>query len=81
MPVFSYCNTKFVIIVCLILNSGALLMFTVSTNFYVLATSRLLVGFFQVTIVCDRCIYRYSVAYTSLYGLIYLVMRRGRLHG
>jgi predicted MFS family arabinose efflux permease len=48
MPVYHYMNTKFVIITCLILNSAALLLFTVGNNFYILCLSRVLVGVFQV---------------------------------
>jgi MFS family permease len=48
MPVFNYCNTKFVLITCLLLNSASLLLFTVSNIYYVLVLSRVLVGFFQV---------------------------------
>eukprot|EP00347_Sterkiella_histriomuscorum_P017387 403349579 len=48
MPVFNYCNTKFVLIVCLLLNSIALIMFTVTNEYYVLVLSRICVGFFQV---------------------------------
>lgn len=49
MPVFNFCNTKFVLIVCLFLNSFSLLLFTFTNNFYVLSLSRMLVGFFQVS--------------------------------
>lgn len=48
MPLFNYCNTKFIIIVCLFSNCAGLILFTVSTNFYILALSRGAVGFFQV---------------------------------
>lgn len=30
MPVFNYCNTKFVLITCLLLNSAALVLFTLT---------------------------------------------------
>ena len=48
MPAFNYANTKFVLIVCLILNAFALVLFTMTNNFSVLAFSRISVGFFQV---------------------------------
>ena len=48
MPVYHYCNTKLVLVVCLLLNGGALFLFTMSNNFYILCLSRLLVGSFQV---------------------------------
>lgn len=51
MPVFKYCNAKLVIILCIFCNAGALMMFTMSEDFYILACSRLLVGFFQVLII------------------------------
>lgn len=46
MPIFNFCNTKFVLIVCLLLNSIALIMFTVTNEYYVLVLSRIFVGFF-----------------------------------
>jgi hypothetical protein len=51
MPIFNYCNTKFVLIVCLLCNCGALILFTVSNEYYILVLSRVLVGFFQVRII------------------------------
>lgn len=46
VPVYAYCNTKFVLVTCTLANSFGLLVFTMSTNFYLLAMSRFSVGFF-----------------------------------
>ncbi|CDW89605.1 major facilitator superfamily protein [Stylonychia lemnae] len=48
MPIFNYGNTKFVLIVCLLLNSFALLLFTLTDKYSMLVISRVSVGFFQV---------------------------------
>jgi len=46
VPIFNYCNTKFVLIVCMLCNCGSLILFTISNEYYVLVLSRIMVGFF-----------------------------------
>jgi predicted MFS family arabinose efflux permease len=46
MPVYNYCNVKAVLFTCLIFNALSITLFTVTNNFYLLCTSRVLVGFF-----------------------------------
>jgi hypothetical protein len=75
MPVFNYCNTKFVLIVCLLLNSVSLIMFTLTNQYYVLVLSRMSVGFFQVNY-NSLTFSRSFSAYISQFGLIFLRMRK-----
>ena len=51
--VFNILNAKYVISIALLCNIGALVMFPLFDNFYLLALSRILVGVFQVF----SCIY------------------------
>ena len=62
MPIFAYCNPKFVIIVCLLLNTLSLYAFTQAERYYVLALSRFITGFFQVFF----CIY--FPVWVDIYG-------------
>eukprot|EP00347_Sterkiella_histriomuscorum_P015691 403356061 len=52
-PIFSYMKAKYILILSFLLNAGSLILFTVSTNLWILSLSRFLVGFCQVFV----CIY------------------------
>jgi MFS transporter, Spinster family, sphingosine-1-phosphate transporter len=53
-PIFSYFQTKFILASSFVLNSLALLIFTVTSEFFLLSLSRFLVGFCQVKISYDK---------------------------
>ena len=42
------CNPKFILATCLFLNIGTLILFTLTTNYYVLVICRMCTGLFQV---------------------------------
>mmetsp|Transcript_7079 Transcript_7079/g.5037 ORF Transcript_7079/g.5037 Transcript_7079/m.5037 type:complete len:124 (+) Transcript_7079:332-703(+) len=48
MPVFNYCPTKLILVVCLGLQVISLLVFTSSTDFFTLTVTRTLTGITQV---------------------------------
>jgi hypothetical protein len=54
IPVLNYCNTKLVLIVCLISNSFFLLFFTFTETYELYLLSRFMVGFFQVRSLYNR---------------------------
>jgi MFS family permease len=46
IPIFSHCNTKFVLVICLLLNAISLVLIGVSNYYALFLLSRFLVGFF-----------------------------------
>jgi len=49
-PIFSYIRAKNILMCSFLLNGLALVLFTLSADFFLLAISRFLVGFCQVTL-------------------------------
>lgn len=50
MPLFNFCNVKFVLCACIVLNAASLGLFYFFEEVWVLCVSRFLVGFFQVSL-------------------------------
>ena len=44
-PIFSYLRAKYILIVSFLINGLALVLFTLTADFFLLAVSRFLVGF------------------------------------
>jgi predicted MFS family arabinose efflux permease len=49
-PIFSYMKAKHILMCSFLLNGLALVLFTLSADFFLLAASRFLVGFCQVSL-------------------------------
>ncbi len=70
-PIFCYLKAKYILASSFLLNSFALFLFTLTPSFFILALSRFLVGFCQVSTVpknIDPLSYRSSSAYIRLSG-------------